>query len=207
MYGRAFPKCKIKGSYKPVPFGHLILRGCIPKKCSKCKFLFEGGCDRASKQLTRLSGYLELDYGPCNVDGDTNPELIFFELDKPLGELKIDFHKQIDELHFPKIGGFAIPKKCICCNFLSFDIINPCCNFEREKWGDFPRALDWGNWSPDFPNVDLSSGKFVSIDLIETVQEGKEAEAIKIFRVINKGTSIKEARDAFKELKDKLDNL
>ena len=189
-----FPKCKIKGSYDPVPYGHLgVLTGCIPKKCSKCKFFFEGSCVRTSKQADDTPVELELDYGPCKVDGDTSPGLIFYEL-HVLAKLQVP---TISELHVPKMVGVCVPKKCISCIFLSFHHCLPCCNFEREKWGDFPRALDWGNWSPDIPNVDLESGKIVSIDLIDAVRKGKKVKAIKIFRKINKGTSIKEARDAF----------
>ncbi len=184
MYRRSFPKCMIKGSFEPVPFSHMGSMGCVPKKCSLCKYLFEGECTRALKQV---AGYLALDHGPCKIEGDTIPELI----DSAYVTSKV-----------------YVPSKCKYCLFLSFDFIRGFyCNFEREKWGDFPRAVDWGNWSPELPNVGLESRKIVSIDLIKAVKEGKEAEAIKIFQEINKGTSIKEARDAFRELKEKLNSF
>jgi hypothetical protein len=202
MYRKAFPRCKIKGSLRPVPYGHFDFTGCIPKKCLKCKFNEEGDCTRA---LNQVSSSLALDYGPCEVDGDTSPELIA-ELHVPkIGVVVVPKNEVLD---VPKIGKVYVPKKCLYCLYLAFDIVrNFYCNFEREKWGDFPRAVDWGNWNPSLPNVGLASRKNVSMDLIEAVNEGKETEAIKIFREINKGASIKEARDAFKELKGKLNNL
>jgi hypothetical protein len=73
MYRQAFPKCEIRGSFKPVPFSHLGLESSVPKKCRKCKYFFEGSCTRAMQQV---SDYLFLDYGPCKIEGNTSPEPI-----------------------------------------------------------------------------------------------------------------------------------
>lgn len=71
--------------------------------------------------------------------------------------------------------------------------------------GCYGKALDWGHWSPELPNIGLESGHQISMDLLQSVQEKNEVEAIKIFRNLNRGTNIKDARDAYQELSLKLE--
>jgi hypothetical protein len=78
------------------------------------------------------------------------------------------------------------------------------CNFEREKWGHFPRTLDWGSWSPEHPNLGLQSGRSVSVELLHAVHQKNEVSAIKAFRAEHRDASFKEAREAYAELLAKM---
>lgn len=70
MIEHCFPKCKVKGSYEPVHFRHMGSKGAIPKKCNDCKYNLEAGCTRS---IEKVKKYLQLDYGPCPIDGETKP--------------------------------------------------------------------------------------------------------------------------------------
>ena len=178
MYRRAFPKCTVAGSIDPVPFNHLGLQGAVPRKCSECKFMFEAECLRATEQI---KGYLALDHGPCPIKGETKPILY--------------------ENQFIKSKVF-IPIKCKTCRHLGFSFFGGfTCKYEVKKWGAFPRTLDWGAWSPEHPNLGLSTGRSVPLELLQAVQAGNEAAGVEAFREAFPNSTIREARDAFAELR------
>ncbi|MBR7780426.1 hypothetical protein [Undibacterium rugosum] len=177
MYRKIFPKCSVTGAVDPVPFNHMGLHGSVPRKCSKCRFQFEGGCTRAMEQV---HGYLLLDHGPCPVKGETSP--ILYE------------NSHIQSKVF-------VPKKCAACRHLGFSFhAGFSCKLDAEKWGAFPRALDWGAWAPEHPTLGLSSGRSVPLGLLLAVKEQDEAAGVRAFRQAFPDSTIREARDAFAEL-------
>lgn len=183
MYRKAFPKCEVAGSLDPIEFNHGGYVKNIPRKCYECSNLFEGECVRAMEQV---EDYLSLDYGACRKTGDCNPVLV--------------------EDQFVKSKVY-VPAKCVKCPFLEYHtILGFRCHEDADVWGAYGKTLDWGHWSPELPNIGLESGKLVSMELIQAVQEKKEVDAIKIFRNLNKGTNIREARDAYQELSLKLEH-
>jgi hypothetical protein len=132
MYRRAFPRCTVEGSLEPVPFSHLGLEGAIPAKCSTCSHLFEGECRRA---LEATQGNLALDHGPCPVAGTTQP----VRVETPFYASKV-----------------FVPEKCRACRHLELDGVRGfLCTLDADRWGDFPRELDWGSWSPEHPLLGL----------------------------------------------------
>ncbi|MER2565379.1 MAG: hypothetical protein ABTQ32_31935 [Myxococcaceae bacterium] len=180
MDRRAFPACEVIGPVDPVPYTHM-LSGAIPRKCSGCRFLFEGECTRAMDQV---HGYLALDHGPCPVIGDTTPTLVVT--------------KQLRST-------VSIPAKCRSCEHLEVSLQRGfTCGFEREKWGFFRRGLDWGSWSPELPNVGLESGRPVSLAVLRAAASGNEAETIKAFRADFPDATFSEARQAFAALVEQL---
>lgn len=180
MYKSVFPRCTVSGSVEPVQYSHFI-SGAVPSKCRHCNYLFEGGCTRAMEQV---QGYLSLDHGPCPVKGPTDPVLV--------------------ETRY-YVSKVYVPSKCSSCRHLFLESYGGfVCNFERVKWGDFPRTLDWGSWSPEHPNLGLESGRSVSVEILQAVKEKNEAIAIKAFRAVHSDATFKEAREAFAELTAKL---
>jgi hypothetical protein len=178
MYRRSFPKCTVSGPVDPVPFNHLGLQGAIPRKCAGCKLMFEGECLRGAEQV---KGYLDLDHGPCPVKGETRPVL------HETAHMKSKVH---------------VPKKCATCVHLQFSLSSGfLCGFEPAKWGEFPRALDWGAWSPDHPNLGLRSGRSVPLEMLQAVRAGDEAAGVRAFRDAFPDSTIREARDAYAELR------
>jgi hypothetical protein len=176
MYRTAFPRCTVVGPVEPVPYSHFI-SGAVPRKCRTCEHLFEGGCRRAIEQV---QGYLSLDHGPCPVKGPTDPVLV-------------------ETTHFK--SKVYVPSKCERCPNLELDRIRGfVCNLDRERWGAFPRTLDWGSWSPEHPNLGLKSGRSVTHEVIQAVAEGSEVQAIKAFRSSHPDATFREARDAYAEL-------
>jgi len=174
------PRCEVEGPLDPVPFEHLGIKGAVPRKCSTCRFLFEGECTRVMGQI---AGYLSLDHGPCPIRGKTLPVLY--------------------ETEYIRSKVF-VPEKCASCHDLKYDPVSGfVCNYEREVWGAFPRELDWGNWSPEYPNLGLESGRSVSVPVMKAVAAGREVDAIKAFRADHKDATFKEAREAFRELSEK----
>ena len=140
--------------------------------------MFEGGCLRAVEQV---KGYLALDHGPCPVKGDTKPLL---------HETKYMTSK------------VYVPTKCATCRYLGFSSsYGFVCEFEAERWGQSRRTLDWGTWSPEHPNLGLSTGRPVPPEMLQAVQANKEADGIKAFRDAFPDSTIREARDAFAELR------
>ena len=81
------------------------------------------------------------------------------------------------------------------------------CNYQRERWGDFPRTLDWGDWRPALPNLGLMSGRRVSDALLQAVCDGDKVAAIKAFMAVNAGAMMREGMDAYEELAEKLARL
>lgn len=189
MYRKSFPKCEIEGDMTPSPFGHGFMKGCVPKKCTSCKHLFEGECLR---DLELTDGYLRLDYSDCPVKGETNP--VAFKAD---GEVKT-----------------FIPSKCNGCSNLNTKRLT--CKFEKELWGDFERDLDWGTWQPDYPLVGLRrvemEGKtrldegpaVINKLLIQLIQNGNTVKAIKLYRELNKIALIKDAKDEVEQISERL---
>ncbi len=176
MYRTVLPRCTIFGSVEPVPYCH-FLSGAVPNKCQHCKYLFEGSCRRAVDQV---QNYLSLDHGPCPINGKTNPILV--------------------ETQYYKSKVF-VPEKCCSCKHLELDRIRGfVCNFERERWGHFPRTLDWGAWTPEQPNIGLESGRSVSLEVLQAVAAKNEVHAIKAFRTSHPEVTLREARDAYSEL-------
>lgn len=155
----------------------------IPKKCFECENQFEGECLRA---INQVESYLSLDYGRCKKNGNCEPTIVENQF------IKSKTH---------------VPYKCTDCSLLKYhSIFGFTCHENEEIWGPYGKTLDWGHWSPNLPNLGLKSGKLVSTELIEAVNTGSEVSAIKIFRKINLGSDIKEAREAFSELSSKLRN-
>lgn len=180
MYRQVFPRCTVLGPVDPVPYSHM-LAGAVPRKCRSCKFLFEGACTRASEQV---EGYLTLDHGPCPVKGPTHPVLA-------------------QSQYF--VSKVYVPAKCENCAHLDFEWVRGfVCGLDRKKWGNFPRTLDWGSWSPEFPNLGLKSGRSVTVHFMQAVKEGNEVAAIKAFREAHSDASLKEAGEAYAELVAKL---
>lgn len=176
MYRTVFPRCTVPGSFEPEPYSHLI-NGAVPRKCRECDHLFEGSCRRA---MAQVQGYLSLDHGPCPIKGPTDPVLV-------------------ETQHY--LSKVYVPSKCRTCRNLLLDSIQGfVCNLEREKWGSFPRALDWGSWSPEHPNLGLQSGRSVSVEVLQAVSERNEVGAIKAFRAVHRDATLKEAREAYAEL-------
>lgn len=181
MFRKAFPRCTVEGSYEPVPYQHFS-KGAVPSKCRSCRHLFEGECNRAGEE-----GYKRLDHGPCPYPGPTNP--VAFE-----------------DYYF--ISSLFIPAKCQQCPHLQIDRVRGLtCGYQKEKWGHFPRNLDWGEWSPENDELlsrlnylVLKNGRSISLEFVDAVKRGKEVEAIKIHQKLFPATTIKEAREAFSEV-------
>ncbi len=131
-----------------------------------------------------MQGYLALDHGPCPIPGNPTPTLVVTD---------------------PPFGTVSIPTKCRTCAHLQTDPIRGfTCGYERERWGAYPRTLDWGDWSPELPNVGLASGRPVSTALLHAVAAGHEVQAIRAFRADFPESTIAEARQAFAELAKRL---
>lgn len=159
----------------------MAITGAVPRKCGDCRFLFEGECTRATDQV---QGYLALDHGPCPIPGNPTPTLVVTD---------------------PPFGTVSIPTKCRTCAHLQTDPIRGfTCGYERERWGAYPRTLDWGDWSPELPNVGLASGRPVSPAVLRAAAAGHEVQAINAFRADFPEATIAEARHAFAELVRKL---
>jgi WG containing repeat len=116
-----FPICQVKGPIEPaVPFSHMG-EGSIPNKCYNCKLMFEGGCTRG--RYIGIS-YIELDHGPCGIDGPTD---------------SVAFDKTEQKR---RVG---IPRKCSTCHFLKEGSISALrCSKDAEKWRFGDRGMDWG---------------------------------------------------------------
>jgi hypothetical protein len=192
MYRKLFPKCEIEGSLEPVKYEHFASQGAVPKKCISCSNLFEGECLRA---VDLIEDYLTLDYGVCKIEGETYPVVIETKNENPI----------------------CVPKKCLDCQFLLKSRTRGyTCTSEKEKWGDFSRHLDWGDWKPDYPLVGLRrdevigsknsylGGMIITKDLVSLLLDGKTTKAIKLYRTLNNIETIKEASEAMKTLSNKL---
>ena len=194
MHSQYFPACPVDGPIEPVvPFAHMFSVGAVPNKCSSCRFLFEGECNRASEfngdQSIHLGsmhlGYMRLDHGPCGVNGPTDPA--FYE-DK-----------------FVK-AEVSVPRKCTTCRFLNIDSIHGFhCGKDSEIWGDFHRGLDWGAWSPDRIDLELPAPKVTTRALSELAHQNDLIGFIKEHRRVNPGVSLEEAKTDFGFFRHKID--
>lgn len=120
MLRHQFPICQVEGPIEPaVPFSHMGLGGAIPNKCRNCQLMFEGSCTRG--MYVGIT-YLQLDYGPCGIDGPTD-SVVF------------DYMEQKRRV--------GIPRKCSTCHFLKVGSTGLPCRKDAEKWGG--RGLDWGD--------------------------------------------------------------
>jgi hypothetical protein len=182
MLAKYFPICNVDGPIEPpVPYGHMVSRGAVPQKCSSCPNLFEGECLRnASIGL----GYSHLDHGPCGVPGATDP--VLYE----------------DVFLIAKV---EIPRKCSTCRHLAVDrIFGFHCTKDAEKWGDFHRGLDWGNWEPDTILFDLPLPKITTKKLCEHAKNADLVSFIAEYRRVNPGLSMLEARKDYEHLQSML---
>lgn len=184
MFRQAFPRCEVPGPVDPVPYSHFCSNGCIPRKCSTCKSQFEGGCGRGVEQT---AGWLALDHGPCAVPGPSDPVLI---------ENRYISSK------------VSVPRKCSHCRHLDYDGIRGfVCGWQQEMWGDFPRTLDWGDWTPETPNVGLDSDATCSPVFIRLCIAAQMADAIRTFLSDNPTASVGEGKRAYEEIRRKAAGL
>lgn len=180
MHQNYFPKCEVDGPLEPrVPYSY-GWTGFIPKKCDGCSYFFEGGCRRATSETNR---YHVLDYGPCEINGPTDP----VEYEDAFVTAKVE-----------------VPRKCANCSFLRHDRIHGfICKNDGDKWGDH-RGLDWGNWEPDSVYFDLPFPKVTTKKMNECVKSNDLVGFISEYRDVNPNKSIKEARGDFQLMQDKL---
>lgn len=178
MHRFYFPACPVEGPIDPpVPYSHFGSRGCIPNKCSTCDCFFEGGCTRFMAELKR---YMHLDYGPCGIQGPTDP--VHYE----------------DNFITSKV---EIPRKCRKCIFLFYDSIRGFeCSKDKEKWGDCHRGLDWGTWHPDRVYIQLPEPKVTSKLLVDALNAGDLITFLKEYRRTNPGVPYSEAKEDFDRL-------
>ena len=175
MHRPYFPACPVAGPIDPpVPYGHMVKHGAIPKKCSDCPNCFEGGCTRFFEEVQR---HMHLDFGPCGIDGPTDP--VVYE----------------DKLIVAKV---EIPRKCARCRFLLHkSIYGFTCRKDQEKWGDCYRGLDWGAWSPDRIYIELPHPKLTTKTLVDAVHSEDLIGFIAEHRRISPGISMAEAKEDY----------
>ncbi len=180
MHRFYFPSCPVDGPIEPpVPFSHLGTRGAIPNKCASCVHCFEGGCTRHFGELQR---YMHLDYGPCGIDGATDP--VVYE----------------DSFIRSKV---EIPRKCACCRFLFHDsIYGFTCSKDADKWGKCYRGLDWGAWSPDRAYFNLPHPKVTTKGLSDAAHADDLIAFVKEYRLANPDVSVQEIRSDFVRLRE-----
>ncbi|MBX2846904.1 MAG: hypothetical protein KTR16_01180 [Acidiferrobacterales bacterium] len=183
MHKLYFPTCKVEGDIEPpVPFNHMGMVGAVPNKCGSCKNLFEGSCRRYMDEVNR---YLHLDYGPCDIEGPTDPVTY-----------KDDF----------VTANVEVPRKCSKCTYLKVDSIYGFhCSQGKQKWGAYHRGLDWGAWEPDSIYLQLPLPKVTTRELSNLVKQNDILGFIKEYRQRNPSLSIKEAREDFAYLQNILD--
>ena len=183
MYRYYFPICPVKGPIEPpIPYGHMLSKGSVPNKCADCGYLFEGSCRR----FPEAQPFLHLDHGPCGIDGPTKP--VYFENQFIKAKVKV-------------------PQKCVSCKFLETDRIRGfVCRKDEDKWGDFPRGLDWGDWKPDLTtdciHLKLPLPKVTTLKLSQHACNNDILEFIKEHRRINPGISTEEVKADFKHFRD-----
>ena len=180
MHHLYFPSCPVDGPIEPpVPYSHMGMSGAIPNKCGDCQYSFEGGCTRFFEALQR---YMHLDYGPCGIDGATDP--VIYE----------------DNFIRSKV---EIPRKCWSCGFLFHDgNYGFTCRKDAEKWGGCFRGLDWGSWRPDRPYFNLQHPKVTTRALSEAAHANDMIAFVKEYRSVNPDVSLQETRDDFARIRD-----
>ena len=170
MHRWQFPACPVDGPFiPPRPFSHLGIDSSIPNKCATCDQLFEGCCSRHTEDLGR---FLSLDYGPCGIDGPTDP------VDVVLSDRNLEVQ---------------IPRKCESCEHRE----DSRCSKDPELWGHNQRALDWADWSPPFIYVELPSPKASSAALSQFAGDDDLVSFVKEYRRINPSHSVTEAKSDF----------
>ncbi len=175
-----FPPCPVEGPIEPpVPFGHMGTTGAIPNKCGHCKLQFEGGCLRVSTR------FMHLDYGPCGIHGPTDPVFIENDLVHP---------------------GVEVPRKrSSCVHFFHDHIHGLICNKDQEKWGGFPRGLDWGTWEPEWIYLDIPLPRRSSKALIGHAYKNESTPFILEHRRLNPDLPLTVAREDFAMLRRQID--
>lgn len=188
MHHLYFPACPVKGPIEPpVPFYHMASVGSIPQKCGRCDFSFERSCTR---YLEQIQHYMHLDYGPCGIEGPTDP---------------VTYNGQFDEVLQAQV---EVPRKCARCSFLFRDgIFGFTCKKDPEKWGKFHRGLDWGHWSPDRFFIELGLPKQTTKALVDHAHTNDLLEFIKEYRRINPARSMAEAKKDFADMRNRLAQL
>lgn len=185
MHKDYFPRCPVAGPIEPpVRFGHGCSRGAVPQKCSTCQHLFEGSCVRFANIVGR---YLHLDHGPCGIDGPTDAVL-----------------------HQDPASNIAaeVPRKCSTCTFLAADSnYGFCCLQDAEKWGDFHRGLDWGDWEPPLIQLTLAPPKSTTKEMTSLAQQNDLLAFIQEHRRVNPRISIAEAKRDFQLFQQALGQL
>lgn len=172
MYKYYFPPCPIDGPIEPaIPFAHMMSSGAVPNKCNHCQYMFEGECMR---YMDEVGHYLHLDYGPCGIEGPTEPVTIEHEGDP---------------------SNIEIPKKCATCEYLRG---HSSCTKDKDVWGDFNRGLDWGQWKPEIIHIQLAFPKITTQELNLCAHRDDLISFIKEHRRVNPGTSHEEAKKDFK---------
>ncbi len=177
MHRDYFPACPVDGPRMPAPFRHMGSVGAIPLKCSTCAHQFEGGCTRA---LNTRRGYLHLDYGPCGIDGPTDP-------------VRYESHYLTAKV--------TVPRKCADCVHLTISRYGFDCGKDEPIWGAWRRGLDWGTWRPDRVYVELPAPKKTTSTMIDAVHAGDLVAFVRECRRVNPDVSMAEARVDFTELR------
>ncbi|MBK8252682.1 MAG: hypothetical protein IPK82_08445 [Polyangiaceae bacterium] len=182
MYVRYFPRCPDNGPiYPEQPFGHFGFEGAVPRKCRRCKYLFEGECTR---NAANGQPYLMLDHGPCPVDGPTDP---------------VQYENEF------VVSKVQVPRKCSTCRFLRLDSIQGfVCGAEPHIWGDFPRGLDWGSWRPSGPIITLPAPFRSTRDLTDTVIRSDKKAFVTMFRKLNPEVPLAEIRRVYELAREQL---
>jgi hypothetical protein len=179
MHSRYFPPCPVDGPIDPpVAFGHVCLTGAVPAKCAQCPHLFEGECTR---YIEDVGQYLHLDYGPCGINGSTDP---------------VTFENQ-----FVK-AKVEVPRKCATCRHLAVHSIHGFhCTKDSDKWGDFHRGLDWGSWRPDFVYLQLPLPKITTRELSQHAFANDLVAFVREHRRINPGLAVEDAKNDFQHFR------
>jgi len=183
MHRRYFPACPVDGPIDPpVAFGHGASHGAVPNKCSECVKFFEGECTRF---IEEVGHYLYLDHGPCGINGPTEP---------------VEYQGSATK------SKALVPRKCAHCKFLMPDSVHGfCCAKDPEKWGDFPRGLDWGTWVPKAIYINLPQGKKSNENLSIYAANNDEAKFLKEYRYLNPTISMVEAKSDFENYRSILE--
>lgn len=141
--------------------------------------MFEGECVRFADEVQR---YMHLDFGPCGIDGPTDP--VIYE----------------DRFIRSKV---EIPRKCSRCGFLFHDsIYGFTCKKDEKKWGKCYRGLDWGAWSPDRIYLALPFPKITTKALVDFAYDDNLLDFISEYRRVNPGLSIADAKTDFSRLRE-----
>jgi hypothetical protein len=180
MHINYFPACPVDGPIEPLVY-YKYSGTFVPNKCSTCKHFFEASCNRVF--AAGGNHWMELDFGPCGIDGPTDP--IKFEID----------------LFISKV---TIPRKCRQCEYLKVDLS---WGFQCRKTqfrGGTLRGLDWGSWIPDKAYLELPPGKNTSREMSESVHQNNWDLFLKEYQFYNSGLSIEEAKRDFQFLRNKL---